>query len=85
MVLFAGIWRPAKLDWPEAYAILTVEANPDFAPYHDRQMAVLRREQRLAWLDSLAPEDVLLRPLAAGSFQVKEDRRAGRQWRAFAS
>src|ERR1700686_3668631 len=21
---FAGIWRPAKPDWPEAYAILTV-------------------------------------------------------------
>jgi hypothetical protein len=50
--LALAIWRPANLDWPEAYAILTVETNPDVAPYHDRQMAVLRREQRLAWLDS---------------------------------
>jgi putative SOS response-associated peptidase YedK len=69
---FAGIWRPAKPDWPEAYAILTVEANPDVALYHDRQMVVLRREQRLDWLDSQVAEDKLLRPLPAGSFRVKE-------------
>jgi putative SOS response-associated peptidase YedK len=73
---FAGIWRPAKPDWPEAYAILTVEANPDVAPYHDRQMAVLRREQRLDWLDSQAPENDLLRPLPVGSFRVREVRPA---------
>ncbi len=42
------------------------------ALYHDRQMAVLRREQRLDWLDSQAAEDKLLRPLPAGSFRVKE-------------
>ena len=69
---FPGIWRPAKHDWPEAYAILTVAANADVTPYHDRQMAVLRREQRLDWLDSLVGEDELLRPLPAGSFRVKE-------------
>jgi putative SOS response-associated peptidase YedK len=69
---FAGIWRPAKPDWPEAYAVLTVDANPDVAPYHDRQMAVLRREQRLDWLDSLVAEDALLRPLPRGSFRVRE-------------
>jgi putative SOS response-associated peptidase YedK len=63
---------PRKPDWPEAYAILTVEANPDVALYHDRQMVVLRREQRLDWLDSQVAEDKLLRPLPAGSFRVKE-------------
>ena len=73
---FAGIWRPAKADWPESYAILTVAANDDVAPYHDRQMAVLRRGQRLDWLDGLMSEDELLRPLPAGSFRVKEDRPA---------
>jgi putative SOS response-associated peptidase YedK len=73
---FAGIWRPAKPDWPGAYAILTVEANPDVASYHDRQMAVPRREQRLDWLDSLIAEDELLRPLPAGTFCVKEVRPA---------
>ncbi len=67
---FTGIWRPASPDWPEAYAILTTEANPDVAPYHDRQMAVLLREQRLAWLDMTCPEAELLRPLPAASFSV---------------
>ena len=66
---FAGIWRPAKPDWPEAYAILTVEANEDVAPYRDRQMAVLRREQRLDWLDGRVAEGLQSRPLPAGSFR----------------
>ncbi len=48
---FAGIWRPATRDWPEAYAIITIESNDDIAPYHDRQMAVLGREDRVSWLD----------------------------------
>ncbi len=68
---FAGIWRPATKDWPQAYAILTIEANVDIAPFHDRQMAVLARDQRMAWLDGLLPEDEILRPLPAGTFRVK--------------
>lgn len=68
---FAGVWRPATRDWPEAYAVLTTEANDDVAPYHDRQMAVLRRDQRMDWLDLTLPEDELLRPLSAGSFRVR--------------
>ncbi|MBB3354624.1 putative SOS response-associated peptidase YedK [Rhizobium sp. BK049] len=68
---FAGIWRPETEDWPEAYAILTIEANSDLAPFHNRQMAVLRRDQRLAWLDGLMPEEEILRPLPAGTFRVK--------------
>ena len=67
---FAGIWRPATRDWPEAYAILTIEAAADIAPFHDRQMAVIRREHRMAWLDRTPTEDQLLRPLPAGSFKV---------------
>ncbi|MGZ2461758.1 SOS response-associated peptidase family protein [Rhizobium anhuiense] len=68
---FAGIWRPATDGWPEAYAILTIEANADIAPHHDRQMAVLTRDHRMAWLDGLLPEDEILRPLPAGTFRVK--------------
>jgi putative SOS response-associated peptidase YedK len=67
---FAGIWRPATQDWPEAYAILTIEANPDVAPYQDRQMAVLRRQQRMAWLGLSCPPDELLRPLPRRTFRV---------------
>jgi putative SOS response-associated peptidase YedK len=68
---FAGIWRPASADWPEAYAVLTVDANADVAPYHDRQMAVLRRAQRMEWLDLSRPETELLRPLPARTFRVE--------------
>ncbi|MBY5690425.1 SOS response-associated peptidase [Rhizobium leguminosarum] len=68
---FAGIWRQASHGWPEAYAILTIEANADIAPYHDRQMAVLTRDQRMDWLDGLLPEEEILRPLPAGTFRVK--------------
>lgn len=67
----AGIWRPATRDWPESYAILTIEANADVAPFHDRQMSVLRREQRMAWLDRTCPEGDLLQPLQPGSFTVR--------------
>jgi putative SOS response-associated peptidase YedK len=72
---FAGIWRLATRGCSEAYAILTIEPSPDVAPYHDRQMAVLRRAQRLDWLDATVAEGELLRPLPAGSFRVREDRR----------
>ncbi|MBD3849107.1 SOS response-associated peptidase [Bosea sp. SSUT16] len=67
---FAGMWRPATRDWPEAYAIVTIESNGDIAPYHDRQMAVLRRNQRMRWLDETRSELDVLRPLPAGSFRV---------------
>lgn len=67
---FAGIWRPATQEWPESYAILSTGAKPDVAPHQDRQMAVLRREQRMAWLDMTCAEIELLRPLPAGSFKV---------------
>jgi putative SOS response-associated peptidase YedK len=62
--------RPSN-GWPEAYAILTIEANADIVPYHDRQMAVLTRDQRMDWLDGLVPEEEILQPLPAGTFRVK--------------
>jgi putative SOS response-associated peptidase YedK len=67
---FAGIWRPATHGWPESFAIITIEANKDIAPFHDRQMAVIRRQQRMAWLDRTCREDQLLQPVPAGSFNV---------------
>ncbi|MBZ9725822.1 SOS response-associated peptidase [Mesorhizobium sp. CO1-1-11] len=67
---FAGIWRPATRDWPEAHVILTIQANDDIAPYHDRQMAVLRRDQRSAWLDMTRPEHEVVVPLPKNSFRI---------------
>ena len=68
---FAGIWRPASHDWPEAYAVVTIEANGDVAPYNDRQMAVLRRRRRMDWLDLSRPEHELLEPLPIGTFRIE--------------
>ncbi len=76
---FAGIWRPATCEWPEAYAILTIEANADVAPFHDRQMVVIRREQRMAWLDRTQREDELLRPLPVGTFKANRTSAERRQ------
>lgn len=68
---FAGIWRPASEGWPEAFAILTIEANADVAPYQERQMAVLRRRQRMDWLDLSRLEHELLQPLPVGAFRIE--------------
>ena len=68
---FAGIWRPASQSWPETYAVVTIEANDDVSPYRDRQMAILRRRQRMDWLDLSRPEHELLKPLPIGAFRIE--------------
>jgi len=70
---FAGIWRPATGDWPESYASLTTEASADVASYRERQMAVVLRRDRMAWLDHSVPEEALLRPLPLRSFRAEVD------------
>ncbi|MBN8900192.1 MAG: SOS response-associated peptidase family protein, partial [Rhodospirillales bacterium] len=40
---FAGLWRPATGETPEAFTLLTTAPGPDVAPIHDRQMVVLER------------------------------------------
>jgi hypothetical protein len=44
--------------------------NRDIAPYHDREMTVLCRDDRMAWLDMSRPECNLLHTLPPGSFRV---------------
>ncbi len=68
---FAGTWRPASQDWPEAYAVITIEANGDVAPFHDRQMAVPGRRQRMDWLDLSRSEHELLLPLPIRTFRIE--------------
>ncbi len=55
-----------------AFAMLTTEPGPDIAPYHDRQIVVLRPEEGAAWLHLLKPEPDLLRALPAGSLDVEK-------------
>jgi hypothetical protein len=51
----------------EAYTMLTREPGPDVAPYHNRGVAVLAREQWADWLDPAKPAAEVLRPLPEGS------------------
>lgn len=68
LFFFAGLWRKASLDWPESYAILTIDAAPDLAALADRQMAVIRRKDTTAWLETGAKS--LLEPLPKDSYLV---------------
>ena len=69
----AGVWRPASGAWPDAFAILTVEAKPDVARYQPRQGAIVLRHRRMDWLDHLVPEGELLQPLPRGMLSVEPE------------
>ena len=66
----AGLWRDGANGEPAAFTMLTTEPGPDIAPYHDRQVVVLRPEDWAAWLFLTRPEAELLRPLPAGALEV---------------
>lgn len=55
-----------------AFAMLTSEPGPDMAPYHDRQIVLLRPDEGAAWLHLRKPERELLRPLPAGSLDIEK-------------
>jgi len=67
----AGLWR-AEPEVGEAYTMLTCPPGPDVAPYHDRQMCVIRRGDWARWLDTSVPAAELLQPLPAGSLEVEQ-------------
>jgi putative SOS response-associated peptidase YedK len=81
----AGIVRPDARDGAACFTMLTTEPGPDVAPYHDRQVVVLPREDWIAWLDLTRPEADLLRPLPGGALEVAlehADPQAGKTGRA---
>jgi putative SOS response-associated peptidase YedK len=57
--------------------MLTTEPGPDVAPYHDRQIVILRRDDWAKWLDPEQPSSPLLKPLPEGSLEVVESPREG--------
>jgi putative SOS response-associated peptidase YedK len=67
---FAAIWRPAQRDWPPSYAMNP--AGPDVELYQDRQVAVIRREDRMNWVDHRKAEAKLLAPPPKGSFWLEQ-------------
>ncbi|WP_232333007.1 SOS response-associated peptidase family protein [Novosphingobium aquimarinum] len=68
----AGVWEPAMGEWPLAFRIITVAANPEVSRYQDRHGAVILRRQVKDWLDGQVPEmDILVTP-PAHTFDVEE-------------
>ena len=65
----AGLLR-TQPDVGEAFTMLTSEPGPDVAPYHSRQVCVLREADWAAWLDAQVPARDVLRPLPEGSLTV---------------
>jgi putative SOS response-associated peptidase YedK len=65
----AGLWRKSE-QVGEACTMLTTSPGEDVAPYHDRQVVVLGRDQWAAWLDPAVPAAELLKPSPAGTFDV---------------
>ncbi|MGH6696289.1 SOS response-associated peptidase [Sphingopyxis sp.] len=63
----AGIWR--EYEGGEAFTLLTMEAGPDIAPYHHRQIIPLARDQWAAWLDPRVPAGDVLKWLPDGSLE----------------
>ena len=67
----AGLWRKNP-DVGEAFTMLTAEPGPDIAPYHNRQVVVLGKEDWARWIDPAVPARDVLRPLPAGSLKVEQ-------------
>jgi len=66
----AGIWRPATRSWPASFAVLTVEAYPDIAPYKERHVSVVRPEDWYPWLMQSKEKSEVLFPFPEGSFTI---------------
>jgi putative SOS response-associated peptidase YedK len=67
----AGLWREGQDDQPASFTMLTTDPGPDLAPYHNRQIVVLRPDKWADWIYLQKPESDLLQPLPAGSLQVE--------------
>jgi putative SOS response-associated peptidase YedK len=66
----AALSRPGRGNQPPSFTMLTTGPGPDVAPYHNRQVVVLRPEDWAAWIHLTKAEAELLRPLPEGSLEV---------------
>jgi len=62
----AGLWREGTDDDGDSFTMLTTAPGEDIAPYHDRQIVVLRPADLPHWLYLTKPQSDLLAPLAPG-------------------
>jgi putative SOS response-associated peptidase YedK len=70
MTAIAALSRPGQGNQPPSFAMLTTAPGADVAPYHNRQVVVLRPENWAAWIHMTKTEVELLRPLPEGSLEV---------------
>lgn len=73
ILCIAGIWRTTP-EVGEAFTMLTMPPGPDIAPYHDRQICLLDRNQWADWLNPAVPAAEILRTLPEGSLEVVQVR-----------
>jgi putative SOS response-associated peptidase YedK len=71
MLGIAGLMRDVPAVG-EAFTMLTTEPGPDVAPYHGRQIVVLPMVEWRGWLDYSAAAKDVLKPLPAGSLEVRQ-------------
>lgn len=69
-------------NWPEAYAAVTIEANGDLVPYHDRQKAVSSWRQRMGWLISLVTDTNSFSPCRSGRIERASHGTRRQLWRS---
>lgn len=72
----AGLWREGSGNQPPSFTMLTTDPGPDVAPFHNRQVVILRPADWSAWITLSKAEKELLRPLPEGSL-IAETVRAG--------
>jgi len=70
VMAIAGLWSENEAG-ELSFTMLTTSPGPDIAPYHDRQVCVLRPDDWGAWLFLTKPEAEKLKPLPAGSLVVE--------------
>ena len=66
----AGLWRKGEGEGGERFTLLTIDAGPDVAPYHNRQIVPLPPAAWAGWLDPTTDGQTFLRPGPAGSLAV---------------
>lgn len=71
---FAALSREATQQWPESYALITIDAAADLSPLTDRQPAIILPSEAGTWLSSQTDPSELLKPLPSGSFNVERVR-----------
>lgn len=54
----------------ESFTLLTMDAGPDVAPFHHRQIIRLARDWRTDWLDLSVPAAEVLTSLPEGTLQA---------------